>query len=186
LVATARALMVEQGIQVTSLQMVASTAGVSIGAIQKHFGTKNGLVLVVYSEVLADERAFQHAVLADLPSCADPVGALVTSLWAGYSHERMDFIREVERSASKDPVFTVDVQRVMSTHAIDLEAFARAIGDDSRRDFRARLNAVLTSLIGLGSVQHLIPAEVVEATLNSVIVMARGIIGPRRTEARHD
>jgi AcrR family transcriptional regulator len=74
-----------RGSSATTLKMVADAAGVSIGLVQHHFGTKKGLVRAV------DQRAFDvlgAAMGAPLPRPPDEavteVGRRVTSLIADY------------------------------------------------------------------------------------------------------
>jgi AcrR family transcriptional regulator len=74
-----------RGSSATTLKMVADAAGVSIGLVQHHFGTKKGLVRAV------DQRAFDvlgAAMGAPLPRPPDEavteVGQRVTSLIADY------------------------------------------------------------------------------------------------------
>ncbi|WP_024805695.1 TetR/AcrR family transcriptional regulator [Nocardia sp. BMG51109] len=74
-----------EGVSATSLRAVATAAGVSIGLVQHHFGTKDGLVAAVNEDVL---RTVADAVAArPLPAPpADTLGELghrVTSIMTG-------------------------------------------------------------------------------------------------------
>lgn len=81
-----------QGTIATSLRDIADTAGVSLGLVQHHFGTKDGLVNAVDERVLT----ILGAALAGAPSAAssDPVGDQghrVTSLIADHT-DVLDYI----------------------------------------------------------------------------------------------
>jgi AcrR family transcriptional regulator len=80
--AAALELFAVRGVEATSLRMVASTAGVSVGLVQHHFATKAGLVEAVDDHAMAVVGA---ALAAPLPDSADPVAELgqrVTALIA--------------------------------------------------------------------------------------------------------
>jgi AcrR family transcriptional regulator len=181
LVDAARRLMIEHGADATSLQAVASAAGVTNGAIQAHFGTKDGLLLAVCKAVIADERSMQAAVVRVVMSSADPAGALVRHLWANYDSGRLDLIHEAERRAERDPEFGEALRELVRANPTPSGDFARAFGRRPSRAFVANLNAVLSAVAGFGYLRRLLPDEEAPAVLASIEAMARAVLGGKDT-----
>ena len=93
--AAALQLFAAQGPAATSLRAVAAAAGVSVGLVQHHFGTKAGLVNAVDSEVLRVLTAMMAEPIPEPP--ADPVaevGQRVSSLIA----EQPDVVNYLSRA----------------------------------------------------------------------------------------
>ncbi|WP_344417691.1 TetR/AcrR family transcriptional regulator [Amycolatopsis minnesotensis] len=175
LVTAARDLLRRKGIENISLHAVASAAGSSVGAIQLHFGTKNGLLLAVYAEQVAEERARIDAVLGSLAGESDSARALVERLWEGYSQERVSFQLALESRAVDDPELSAQLVALVEQHVVPGEILSAAFGCDTP-EVRASLSAVLAALAGVAGLRHLIPANKVDAILSRVVVMARAVL----------
>lgn len=81
------------GIAATSLKMVAEAAGVSVGSVQHHFGTKAALIAAVDQHVLRQvSDAMESEPLPTSPSeSLDEAGRRVTSLFAENS-DAVDYL----------------------------------------------------------------------------------------------
>lgn len=91
ILASARSLFAAQGYAAASAREIAAAAGVTVGALFHHFGSKAGLFRAVF-EILVDElnRAAMAAFRA-MPE-ADPLDAIVASLRVALSFaEKADF-----------------------------------------------------------------------------------------------
>lgn len=178
LLAVARDVLRVNGIEGTSLQSVARAAGSSIGAIQLHFGSKNGLLLAVYAQHVEEERDRINAVLRSLVHETDRPRALVERLWEGNAQERVTFQLALELKAIDDAELSAQVVGLLNQHRIAPDALAAAFGADDA-ELQASLNAVIAALAGLASMRHLIPAPAVEGALLRIVVMARAVLEGR-------
>jgi AcrR family transcriptional regulator len=176
-VAIARELLRHKGIEATSLQSVAAAAGSSVGAIQLHFGSKNGLLLAVYAEQVAEERARIVDVLSSLADEDDPVRAFVLRLWEGRAQERVSFQLALEQRAVDDAELSARIVELLEQQEIPAQVVGSAFRSEDTAELRASLNAVIASLAGLASMRHLIPAARVDEALARIVVMARSVLG---------
>ena len=91
-----------RGAEATSLRMVASAAGVSLGLVQHHFGTKAGLIQAVDDHVTAVLTAALSAAVAPPP--ADPVAVMGERVIALIA-EHLDVLDYLARALVDDRPF---------------------------------------------------------------------------------
>src|ERR1700757_1240321 len=96
LLATAREMLAEQGLDKLTMDGLAERAGLGKGTVFRRFGTRAGIFQALLDD---DERDFQQHVLAGPPPLG-PGAAPLDRLMA-YGHARIDFLighREIARA----------------------------------------------------------------------------------------
>jgi AcrR family transcriptional regulator len=97
LLATARDMLAEQGVDKLTMDALAERAGLGKGTVYRRFGTRAGIVAALLDD---DERAFQQQVLSGPPPLGP--GAPPPDRLIAYGRARIDFLirhREIARAA---------------------------------------------------------------------------------------
>lgn len=81
----------EHGPGATTIEMIRSRAGSSIGSLYHHFGNKDGLLAALYFELMDDQLAWSEPGLASAHTLRDLVDALV--------HGYLDWVTQHPREA---------------------------------------------------------------------------------------
>lgn len=76
-------LVAERGLEAVSVRTVASAAGVSIGAVQHYFPTKDAMLLAAHEHANAEVSARAEAAAADAASPREALRAILLSLLPG-------------------------------------------------------------------------------------------------------
>src|SRR5512133_3116708 len=88
---SARALLVQQGIENFTIAQVAQVANVSKPAVYYYFDSKEDLVCELCLDVLSAERAWLERATSDVESAADALAALVAARVDFYLQDRDSF-----------------------------------------------------------------------------------------------
>jgi AcrR family transcriptional regulator len=97
LLATARDMLAEQGVDKLTMDALAERAGLGKGTVYRRFGTRAGIFAALLDD---DERAFQQQVLSGPPPLGP--GAPPPDRLIAYGRARIDFLirhREIARAA---------------------------------------------------------------------------------------
>jgi AcrR family transcriptional regulator len=97
LLATARDMLAEQGVDKLTMDALAERAGLGKGTVYRRFGTRAGIFAALLDD---DERAFQRQVLSGPPPLGP--GAPPPDRLIAYGRARIDFLirhREIARAA---------------------------------------------------------------------------------------
>lgn len=97
-------LLATQGWAATTVAKVAEEAGVSRGAAQHHFPTREALFTAVIEQMYETMTAEVGEALADVPAGPDRVAAVVDQAVAIYTGKRFKAALQVWSAAASDPV----------------------------------------------------------------------------------
>ena len=151
LVDAAVACLVDAGYAGTTTTEVCRRAGVSQGALFKHFATKAELVAA------AAEHLFEHLVDAfttALPSVdrvADGPAAAVRQLWSVFQQPRLHAAFELYNAARTDAELARSLAPVTARHAANVREHARSLfpaAAATRPDFDGVVNVVVSAMQG--------------------------------------
>jgi AcrR family transcriptional regulator len=152
-------LFAEQGYSNVSMPVIAASAGITAGAIYKHFESKDELFFHVVHRAVASV----HAV--------PPVGDMtldLARLIATYTTERMKRARqlavEMHYASAKHPKIRRLLRRSLEQNIADISASIRAAQAEGRLDRAVdpelQASAVMTFLMGLMHMETLLPEKV--------------------------
>jgi len=122
---------------------VAERAGVSQGAVFKHFATKADLLAATVAEVFAGLVARYEGQFAATPAGAAPAERLAAGLdllWEVFQDERLLAAYDLFAAARTDPALQADLQPVVQAHVANLHALAEALFADLLVDDLGRLH----------------------------------------------
>lgn len=138
----------ERGVQVASLRSIAQAAGVSVGLVQHHFGTKSALVEAVDNEVAA---ALTRAVAQTHPSPRDPADHVSQTLNAliaeGPDTFRYLLRQVIDNQPAGQRLFDLLLDNCESQWAITADLPEAKQGHGSRWEVLAPLAHVLSTLM---------------------------------------
>lgn len=122
------ATLIARGIGGTTTTAVCRRAGVSQGALFKHFPSKGALMAAtaahLFEAVLADyRRALEDAGAA----ARDPIGAAVDALFALFEQPRLVAVFDLYAAARTDRLLRAALGPVMEQHTANVDALAREL-----------------------------------------------------------
>ena len=163
LVEAAQELLVTHGAEGMSLQRVAAKVGLTVGAVQAHFGSKTGLLLAVLELSQAEAEQRWHDALSRLANSDDWVAELVHVLWELASDELLMARQEVQRAARHDPAVAQRFTELMGADFMSTEQIADALGVRADDDWEMAFAAVASMVDSLAHVRDLLdPAHTQE------------------------
>lgn len=147
------ATLVERGLAGTSTQVIATRAGVSQGAVFKHFPAKPDLLAAAIERVLANFVAeFRADVAARLAARnRDTIEVACAALWSIFRQPAMRAVFEVYIAARTDDALAARLGPILDRHRAAILAEARrlfptAAGDDA--DLAGVVDAVVFAMQG--------------------------------------
>lgn len=154
LLRAAIAALVSRGYAGTTTSSVARDAGVSQGALFKHFPSKLALYAAAAEDLFIDlvaqyRRAFEDAAAAPERE-RDPVGYGVTLLWRSFCAPELQAAFELYTAARTDPELREAVAPVLARHRDNLHDEARRLFPDfaERPDFERAIDALMDAMQG--------------------------------------
>jgi AcrR family transcriptional regulator len=169
----------------TTTTEVCARAGVSQGALFKHFATKAELVSAAAEHLFASLVADYRAAFAARARDTDRAAAAVELLWSIFQQPRLAAAFELYLAARTDPDLSARLAPVASTHADNLRREARALFPEAARrhpDFEPLIDLVVGALQGEAMAPTLgdpLRAERLRAYLAR---LARAVLAPTRSE----
>lgn len=132
LLEAAAALLAEEGLRGTTTTAVAARAGVSQGALFKHFASKTALLAAATEAVLARlVREFRASLPEQLPDGLDARLALgVRALWKVFRLPAMQGLFETYLAARTEPELANVLEPLLSAHRQNIFAEARRLVPD--------------------------------------------------------
>lgn len=130
----AMATLVERGIVRFTTTEVGQRAGVSQGAIFRHFPTKADLLAATVEHLYGGLRARYEDQAAGLRPDLAPADRLrigVVLLWEVFQDERMRATYDLYAAARTDNALRAHLRAVMQAHAVHVHALAQAIFGDA-------------------------------------------------------
>lgn len=156
LVAAAAQVLATQGYQRATTQAVADAAGVSQGALFKHFPTKGALLAACVEHILAGFVAAFRAEAATLPrrrasTLAARVRPAVTGLWRIFRRPAMHAVFEVYVAARTDPELERALAPILERHRENILAEARRLFPELARhpELASVVDAVVYAMQGV-------------------------------------
>ena len=135
LVVAARDALVELGLNNTPTAIIAQRAGVSHGALFKHFPTKTDLLIAVVQAILADlVVGFGEELEAEArkrPPTLDPVKAACAALWRVFRRPDMRVVLEIYVAARTDAALAEGLEPVIDRHQARVITQARQLFPDA-------------------------------------------------------
>lgn len=163
----------------TTTGRVAKAAGVSQGALFRHFPTKNDLLEAATEAVL--DALFQDFARA-LPAAftaADPLQAGLAALWSVYQDTRLAGVFELFLAARTDADLQQRLSPILQAHAARELAFARALfpAAAGREDFDAVVIGLLSTLQGAAVATFVLPGQAGQFELQFLSELVRRELG---------
>jgi len=135
----------------TTTTEVCARAGVSQGALFKHFATKAELVSAAAEHLFSSLVADYRAAFAAGASASDRAAAAVDLLWSIFEQPRIAAAFELYLAARTDPELAARLAPVAARHAENLRREARALFPEAARshpDFEALIDVVVGAFQG--------------------------------------
>lgn len=132
LLEAAALVLVDRGAAGFTTTEVARRAGLSQGAIFKHFATKADLLAAVVEEIFAGlvaryEGQFAATAATDDDDPVDRLGAALDLLWDIFQDERLLAAYDLFTAARTDPALQADLAPVVRVHVANLHALAEVL-----------------------------------------------------------
>jgi len=148
--------LVEVGFTRTTTTEVVRRAGLSQGALFKHFPTKAALVAAAAEQLFADlfirfETAFASSPLSHDATAEAPIVLAMRKLWEIFCADELRAVYGLYAEAANDPELRAALQPVVKTHGENLSRFAiRLFPELASSDVhRALLTGVVFAMQGL-------------------------------------
>ena len=171
----------ERGLAGTTTPEVCRRAGVSQGALFKHFPSKHALLAAAVEDLFASLVAEYRRGLSAVSASEDRVGAAVRRLWEIMTRPTLQAVFELMVAGRSDPQLRRALEAVQARHLDNLrgaarELFPSAAGDGA--DLDALLDVVLSALQGasLGALVLSDPAADAKR-LELLTALARRVLG---------
>lgn len=179
LIASAVEQLAAGGIAATTTSQVAKAAGVSQGALFRHFPTKNDLLEAATVQVLADLFDEFEGSLPAAFAAEQPLRTGLALLWCIYCDPRLAGVFELFLAARTDPDLQQRLTPVMADHAAREVAFARLLFPDAalRPDFEAVVLGLLSTLQGAAVASFVMPGEAGSFELQVLAELVRRELG---------
>ncbi len=167
--------------------LIAERAGVSQGALYRHFPTKIDLLGSALAETLTDARGrFEQAFASDPEALADPAGATFRHLWDVFVSPPLQGAFDLYQAARTDPALAARVGPIIADHRARAVAGARTLFPDAARqheDFDGAVHALMSTMQGAAVFGALVPADdaIVETQRRSIERMLRSELDQGRT-----
>lgn len=142
--------LVDRGYAATTTPEVAERAGVSQGAVFKHFPTKAALLGAALEHLLPQLRAGYRAAFVAAGRRRDPVTAAVRLLWETYQQPQLQAALELYVAARTDRELADVLAQVDPPHRAELRAIGREVlpAFASHPDFDTVVELVLDTVQG--------------------------------------
>ena len=135
----------------TTTSEVCARAGVSQGALFKHFATKAELVSAAAEHLFASLVEDYRSAFAERADEPDRAAAAVELLWSLFQQPRLAAVFELYLAARTDPELAARLAPVAARHADNLRREARALFPEPARthpDFEPLIDVVVGALQG--------------------------------------
>jgi len=146
------AVLVERGHGGTTTPAVCARAGVSQGALFKHFPTKAQLIGAAVEHLFAGLVEDYHRAFEGAASARDRVEAAVRLLWERFEEPRLRAAFELYTAARTDPELRAALGPVLERHRANLLRAAAALFPEAARrnpSFDDAVDVVLAAMQGL-------------------------------------
>lgn len=176
----AAAVLGHDGLRGATTAAIASRAGVSQGALFKHFPTKHALLAAAVEDLFASLVADYRRGLAAVSASEDRIRAAVRLLWRIMTRPSLQAVFELMAAGRCDAALRDALEAVQARHRENLRAAARelfpqAAGAASR--FDAMLDVVLSAMQGASLGALVFQDERADAQRLALLTsLARGVL----------
>jgi len=137
--------LVESGYAGTTTTVVCRRAGVSQGALFKHFASKAELVAAAAEHLFGNLIGAFESALPSLDGVADGPAAAVRQLWSVFQQPRLHAAFELYNAARTDAELARSLAPVAARHAHNVRAHARSLFPSAAA--RPAFDAVVTTIV---------------------------------------
>jgi AcrR family transcriptional regulator len=154
LIEAATACLIELGLAGASTARVAARAGLSQGAVFKHFPTKDALLGAAVEHILARFiDAFARELAPAILASADPIAPVCAGLWRIFCEPAMRAVFEIYVAAHTDAALAARLAPILARHRAAIFALARRIFPTQAAaipaaDFEGAVDAIVLSMQG--------------------------------------
>lgn len=161
LIAATIALLAEQGRTGTTTAAIARRAGVSQGALFRHFPQKSLLLAAATEEILAGLLTEFVDALSHALEAGDLLGGGLRALWQVYRDDRLAGVFELFLAARTDPDLAAELKPIVQAHAERELDIARAIFPAAAHqpDFEAIVLGVMSTIQGAAVAAAVVPVD---------------------------
>jgi AcrR family transcriptional regulator len=162
----AMAVLVEDGASGFTTTEVGKRAGLSQGAIFKHFATKADLLAATVEHLFAALVAQYEGQFAAVDPVADPAARLragLDLLWETFQDERLLAAYDLFAAARTDAALGADLRPVVRAHVANLHALAGSLFGDVATVDRERFHAAV---------------DLAAATMQGLVINRQGVDDP--------
>ena len=164
IVAAAVHVLAHRGRSGASTSAIARAAGVSQGALFRHFPTKAQLLAAATERILAELFDEFSAALPGALAEGDLLRGALGALWAIYCDPRLAGVFELYLAARTDPALAEELQPVVGAHVARELDIARMLFPDavSRSDFEPMVMGLLSTIQGAAVAAAVVPTDVAQ------------------------
>lgn len=163
--------LVEAGYAGTTTTEVCRRAGVSQGALFKHFATKAELVAATAEHLFANLIDTFRAGLPAQGGSEDRAALVVQQLWSVFQQPRLGAAFELYVAARTDPELARRLAPVSARHSENMRRLAHELFPEAAHDaaFDAFVDLGISALQGAALSRALLPAEGVHTSMLAVL-----------------
>jgi AcrR family transcriptional regulator len=164
--------LVEAGYAGTTTTEVCRRAGVSQGALFKHFANKADLVAAAAEHLFANLIDAFRAGLPALEGSEDRATAVVRQLWTVFQQPRLGAAFELYVAARTDPELALRLAPVSDRHSENLRRYAHELFPEAAHDaaFDAFVDFGVSALQGAALSRPLRPGDSVHEPMLAVLI----------------
>ncbi len=173
----------EVGYSGTKTPLIAERAGVSQGALYRHFPTKLDLLEATLGSILAAAReSFAEAFAADPTASSDPAGAVFRNLWVVFTSPPLQGAFDLYQAARTDPALAERVAPLIADHRSRAVAGLLSLFPNAAReheDLESAVFALMSTMQGAAVFSALVPSTnaLVETQRRAIERLVRNELG---------
>jgi len=150
----------EQGWAQTTTTAIAERAGVSQGALYKHFGSKHALMAATAEHLFGALIADFRKAFSESAKDSDHLSAVLRELWAVFLTPQLFAVLELYNAARTDADLRDAMRPVVRAHRANLQEEARMLFPEAAEKnprFEAALDGIFAAMQGAAMTVYLAP-----------------------------
>ncbi len=168
--------LVEVGYAKTTTTEITARAGVSQGALFKHFATKEALLSVAAADLCASLFPKFRKAMRSHSKGSDPIEGAIAGLWSVFKTDEVRVLHELYAAAPTEPGLREALVPVLATHREKIQAEGKLLLPElaSMPNFDAAVDFVVTAMQGAAIVLFAGYEKVREqALLDGLVLLVR-------------
>ncbi len=140
----------ELGYAKTTTTEITARAGVSQGALFKHFASKEALLSAAAEALCASLFPRFRASMRAARGATDPVARALLGLWTIFKTDEVRVLHELYTAAPTEPALRAALLPILATHRTNIQDEARSLFPDlaALPNFEAAVDFVITAMQG--------------------------------------